>query len=264
MRSDSKRDCYVIGSGASLNDLSSEERNYLNNHPCTLAFNKYLLFSRLIGVTPTDFFLADRHFPAHIVFARSLEISRKLQKPLTLYLERFYAKYLDTGLLSLLNGLRHRFIVWRKYGYWIPLSIVGTRARYCYNILSNDLPFRWAATLDEPLYFYRGSLVSAVNLATIIYPGRDIKLLGVDLYSNAYFYGDLAVEYPELVDRFYNAGVQQGQHPTVLGPGSSSSILSVMPQIVSHLKSLGVNLLCCNAKSLLVTQKICAYNPVMD
>jgi hypothetical protein len=258
------RSCYIIGSGASLIDLAPEERSYLDNHPRTLAFNKYLLFWDLIGVIPTDFFLVDRHFPAHIVFARSLEISRRLRKPVTLYLERVYDKYISTGLFSILNGLRHRLILWRKCSYWIPIGIIGTKAHYCHNILSNDIPFRWATTLDDPLYFYRGSLVSAINLATIIYPGYDIKLLGVDLYSNEYFYGDLAKKHPELVDRFYNAGMEQGQHPTVLGQGPSASILNVMPQIVGHLKSLGIELFCCNAKSLLVKGRICEYRPIMD
>jgi hypothetical protein len=256
--------CFILGSGASLNDLTPQEREYLNGHSCTLAFNKYLLFWDEVGIIPTDFFLTDRHFPAHIVLARSIQISRQLQKPISFYLDRFYAKYCSTQPRQIIDGLRHRLIIWKKYRFWIPFRITGTQVNYFQNILANDRSFRWATTLSEPLYFYRGSLSSVINLATIIYPECDIKLLGVDLNSNEYFYGDRIKKYPELLDRFYFLGNKAGKHPTIIGEGSASSILNVMPKIVNHLRSLGIDLTCCNPKSLLVTEGVCSYLPVLD
>lgn len=64
--SERRETCFILGSGASLNDLTPQEREYLNGHPCTLAFKKYLLFWDEVGIIPTDFFLTDRHFPAHL------------------------------------------------------------------------------------------------------------------------------------------------------------------------------------------------------
>ncbi len=259
--------CYLLGSGASLNDLTVEERAYLNSHPYTLAFNKYLLFWDVVGIAPTDFLILDRHFPSHIVFVRSLQIARSLPRKVNLYADEFYAKYCGRNGLELLKGLRARFILWRQTKYWLPLDIIGSPVQYCHNIIDSSQPFSWASSLDEPLYFYRGSLTSAINLATIIYPGCDIKLLGVDLYSNDYFYGDRIEAFPDLVDKYYKIGQQAGRHPTTIdlsNVGRHRSILDVMPQVVAHLHSLGVSLACCNPRSLLVTEGICEYAPVME
>lgn len=259
--------CYLLGSGASLNDLTVEEREYLNCHPRTLAFNKYLLFWDVVGVAPSDYMILDRHFPSHIVFVRSLQIARQLPQKVTLYVAQLYSKYCATDPVGLLKGLKGRWTLWRKTGFWVPLDIIGTQAHYCNNILDDSLPFSWARRLDEPLYFYRGSLTSALNLATIIYPGCDIKLLGVDLYSNEYFYGDRIARFPELVDRFHQLGARADKHPTVLDiarDGKHPSILDMMPKVVDHLHSLGVSLTCCNPRSLLVTEGVCEYSPVME
>jgi hypothetical protein len=256
--------CFILGSGSSLRDLTHEEREFLEGHPRTLAFNKYLLFWDELGIIPTDFMLTDRHFPAHIVFARSMQISRQLQKPISIYLEDFYSKYCSTQPWQIINGIRHRLIIWSRYRFWVPFRIIGMQVNYVHNILANDRPFHWAATLSEPLYFHRGSLSSAINLATIIYPGCDINLLGVDLNTNEYFYGNRIKEYPELLDRFYFLGEKAGKHPTVMDEGPHSSILNVIPEIISHLRTLRIELTCSNPESLLVTKGICRYLPVLD
>jgi len=73
--------CFILGSGASLNNLTPEETKYLNEHPRILAFNKYLLFWTNWGSFPAISSLRIA-ISTHIVFARSVQISRQLQKPI--------------------------------------------------------------------------------------------------------------------------------------------------------------------------------------
>lgn len=263
----SRPSCYILGSGSSLNLLTQAERRYLNEHPRVLALNKYLLFEDIIGVSPSDYMLLDRHFPAHIVFSRTLQTLSKLARKPTLYIEEFYRKYVSLKPTELLDGLKSRIFLWHKTKFWLPLNIIGTKINFCHNILDNDQTFRWAKTIDEPLYFYRGSLTSALNLATIIYPGCDIKLLGVDLNTNNYFFDDRLMRHPELIDRFYTVGQQDNKHPTTIDIGKSSkhtSILNSFPKILKQLEHLGVQVYACNPDSLLVTQQICDSCSVKD
>jgi hypothetical protein len=82
---------FILGSGASLLRLTNLERSLLNRHPCTLAMNKYLLFHEKLDIIPSDFFLADRQFPSHLVADRSLKVASKIKEKITFYLHSYYS-----------------------------------------------------------------------------------------------------------------------------------------------------------------------------
>jgi hypothetical protein len=259
-------DCYILGSGSSLLELTSDEKSYLNAHPRVLAFNKYLLFWDVLGLIPTDFLLGVRSWPAQIVFVRSLHIARQLRKPVNIYLDRFYAQYFikGGGWLNLVRGLRHRLKVFKHYKFWIPLSIIGFKANFFYYIWENwkNRPFHWATSLRDPLLASPSGLTLAINLASIIYPGCNIKLLGVDLNTNEYFFGDRLKEHPELIDWSFFLENTEKKHPSLLT--DETYLLNSLKNIASHLNSLELRLFCCNEKSLLITENICQYRSVME
>jgi hypothetical protein len=261
-----KPDCFILGSGSSLLQLSPEERSYLNAHPRVLAFNKYLLFWDELGIIPTDYLLGVRNFSAILVFVRSLNIARQLRKPVNIYLDRFYAQYFmkGGGWLNLVRGLRHRLIVFKHHKFWIPLNIIGFKANFFHYIWENweNRPFHWATNLGEPLFASPSGLTLAINLASIIYPGCNIKLLGVDLNTNEYFFGAGLKNHPELLDWSFFIQNKEKKHPSLLT--DKPYLLNSLKIIASHLNFLDRGFFCCNEKSLLITENICQYRPVIE
>ena len=85
------KDCFIIGSGSSLLNLTVEEKEYLNNHPHTLAMNRYLLFFEKIGVVPKDLFLGDYHsILSHRVLLKTIKKINKLSIFPNYYVDEYY------------------------------------------------------------------------------------------------------------------------------------------------------------------------------
>ncbi|MFC2023765.1 hypothetical protein ACFLT5_03395 [Chloroflexota bacterium] len=254
---------YIIGSGASLLDLSAEERQYLNHHANTLAMNKYLLFYEKVGVIPKNLFLSDRHFPAQRVFFESIDRARQLRPPPRYFANRYYKRLFHWAPTRLWWNLRERLRILLRNGYWIPLTLNYRNLDFFDSGLANDRSFCWARSLMEELYFYRGSLTTAINLASIVFPGCHIYLVGVDLNSDVAFYADEIERRHDLLDQYHEIGRNEEKHPTAVTIQGYPGIQSVMPKIVKLLRADGVQLLCCNPDSLLARLRICKYAPIV-
>jgi hypothetical protein len=272
---------FILGSGESLLNLKTKEKALLNAHPHTLAMNKYLLFYEKIGVLPKDFFLADCQFPAHLVANRSLKIVSKLKNNLRFYLHTYYQDFFGPpdlinhytlktfpSILFFKNGLLKRLKVLKNHHYWIDLKPYRTQIKY-FDCDFSSTVLNWSESLDQTLYFYRGSLTTSINLANIIYPETDICLLGVDLNSKNSFYESEIAKLPEFekhadprhAERM-KMSLRSGKHATILTYNGAPGIQSVMPDIVKILKRRGLNLFCANPNSYLVKEGICSYRSI--
>ena len=266
--SDPSSECVIIGSGRSLLDLTGAEKDYLNRHPHTLALNKYLLYHDKVGVVPKFMFLADRHYPAHRVIVDSVEIARRLPTRPRFYLNVYYKWFFrfKPRIRSVRWALQQRQTIYQERQDWIPLFLSYWKLSFFHSEPErNDRPFFWASRLKEELFFFRGSLTTAINLAHVIFPGKTIKLLGVDLDSEKSFFAEEAARVPKYYDDTNDPVAQKaGQHLTAIPLCGFKPIQSIIPRIMEHLASVGVQLVCSNPTSLLCQEGICPYRPVID
>lgn len=259
-----KKECFIIGSGSSLLDLTSEEKEYLNNHPHTLAMNKYLLFYEKIGVIPKALFLGDFHFPAHKVFTETIEKAKKINFQPVYYVDDYYQKLFKEPWKHWKWNLKERYKLYKNSNYISPWLVNYSYLKFFSAKLRDHPKFVWAKSFQDELFFQRGSLTTALNLAYLIYPECDIKLLGIDLNKNPSFYDEEIKKRPDLTDHKNDLRAKKaGYHATIVKT-PQGTVLDRFPLIQKELAQQGAKLLCCNANSLVVTKGLCDYAPIMD
>lgn len=273
-----KQVAYILGGGPSLLNLTDAEKAHLNQHPNTLAMNKYLMFWEMVGVVPKQMMQTDFGSPiAKIVASETLRIRQEIAPTMTYYthpsLTRFFFK--PRTLRAWLHAVRRRWRFRQQHGYWIPLNLVYDHIVYIDVAIDSD-DFSFAQSLDEPLYHYRGSLTSAINLAAILFPQADIKLLGVDMngYSAFYEMDPMPVDLPRY-HRYRSYGLKKQTqhhqesrkrdiHVTAATEAGKPGVQTVIPHIRTALQQQGRDLYCCNPQSLLVVEDLCPYVPVIS
>ncbi len=259
-----KNECFIIGSGRSLLNLTSEEKQYLNAHPNVLALNKYLLFYETIGILPKALFIADGHYPTPMIVFKIMRKAQTLAQKPTYYLDEFYRKLFVIPPLESVWARKQRDKMFTGHEYVAPLGIDYPNVAFFKHRWAEYSGFSWAKTLKEPLYWFHTSLLTAINLAFIIYPGCDIKLLGVDLQGAEAFYHEEIMKHPDLLDHHYQRSIKElGQHPTAVAQTPDGrTMFDALEMIVLELEKHGVKLLSCNPNSLLVTKNICQHTMI--
>jgi len=259
------KDCFILGSGRSLLNLTSEEREYVNGHPHTLAMNKFYLFYEKVGIEPTALFMADTRFPTHRVVTEIIDKARQSAKQPTYYLENYYVNLFCKPYIHPLWNTRERLRLLRMNRYIAPLWVNYPRVRSFRHLQGVYDGFGWAKSLDEPLYWLHGSLTTAINLAFIIYPGCDIKLIGVDLQGPEPFFDEELRVRPDLMDAGYLRNKRVGQHHTAIASKNGVTMLqSIVDLIKPALAKERIRLLCCTSDSLLVSENICEYANIVS
>jgi hypothetical protein len=286
----SKPCVYILGSGPSLLSLTPEEVAYLNRQPAVLSLNQYLIFWEKIGVIPKCHMMADGQYPAIKLLMETQEAIMQLEEPITYYINRRYLHYFPRGLNWRVwkHGIRKRLQLWRQHRYAPPLRtpqehlVTFSQVSEAPNAhLMDENGWYWAQSLEDPLYFHRGTLTSAINLAAIVWPDADIALLGVDLNTYGHFFdldwdqdrwkehevfnrkrlSDLSAVHHEK-SRAMNThatAVEYDQDDEDSIPG----IQAAFPLMQAELAKTGRTLYCCNPDSLLVTDGILPYAPVL-
>lgn len=249
---------YVLGSGPSLLRLTESEKRFLGNEPFVFAMNKYLLYWDKVGVHPSHYFLADTHTPAYLVLHRSARRARELARPPLFCIHRTYAQFVNAGLGTKLGSLRD--VARESWRTRTPLGFLNLpRVLFFDSSIHNDRPLEWAASLAEPLYFYRGSLTVLLNLATILNPGRPIYLLGVDMNTPVSFYEEEIARDPRLHDRYRAIGLREGVHPTVAAVSGIPGILDRWDFVSRSCAAAGCTIYNTNPDSLLVEKGLCGF-----
>jgi len=255
---------FILGSGASMLRLTDEERAYLNTQTC-VAMNKYLLFWDILGVFPTHYFLADIHYPALRVYEESVAAAADGPRPVHFLLDQTFRQRYGTSPAKQLANLYFRAKQIWKHGYHYDAGVVAEPATYFKRCHKWDAPQEWGESLDDLMYFYRGSLSVLINLLTVLDLGRHIKLLGVDLKSHGSFFDDAIQSKPYLFDdymKMQQSGAVQ-KHLTAEQFKGMPGIQSKWPFIQSNVEQRGFQLSSCNAESLLVEDGLCPYAPVL-
>jgi hypothetical protein len=260
-----KKKCYILGSSESLLRLSNEEIQFLNSHPNVLAMNKYLLFYKLIGVYPKDFFLIDTQFPGPKVLQESMKIAQGNDTKVRFFIGEGFRQIFQPSLQQLPSYLKSRLKYIIRNKFFVPFRMSYSPVQYFKFKKGNDFAsLQWANTFDEELCFYRGSLTTAINLCYLIYPECDIYLLGVDLNTPNSFYQKEIQKSSDLVDSNSAIQTKTNRHATALQTNGFPGIEQYLPKIVDRLRGKGINLYCCSKESLLVKEGICEYRSVIE
>lgn len=258
-----KKECFIIGSGSSLLRLSDDEKAYLNNHPNTIGMNKYLIFHDIINVVPKYMFLGDYHFPAHKVFKETIDIAENNFPKIIFFVDRYYYNLFVNPLSDIYFNLKERLILLLKHFYLARL-IIKYDNLYFFKAQRKYLnSFFWGNTLEQELFFHKGSLTTAINLANILFPGCNIKLIGVDLNNPYYFFEQILEKRKDLFDPITHIKSRETGKFFPVIKTKVGSILDYIPDIVNELKSQNINLYCCNKESLLIEENLCEYSPII-
>ncbi len=259
---------YILGSGESMLSLTEQERQHVLCHT-SIAMNKYLIFWEKVGIYPNYLFLRDTHHPAELIYQLSVRKAQQAKRPIHFYLGDRYrviyghepfkpSRWFSTGRRLIHRALKHRFM----YRPWMTPQAVS----YFPAPPGWTASLTWATSMDQPMYCWRGSLSALINLACVIFPGRTIKLLGVDLGSPTSFYDEELRQSRHLWDEFVTLQMQgkSQRHMTAEVYQGMPSIIDRWPWIMEQAAMTGNRVVCCNPQSLIVTEANCPYESVMD
>ena len=258
---------YILGTGRSLLNLSSDERRYLDAHPRTLAMNRFYLYYERLDVCPSMLFLSDFNYYADLILHACIKRLREEGRSLPYYVSDGYIRFYRSAAwrhLTFKRKMRRR--LYRQSGYK-PGPLPDYDRLEGFPVSNEAENFYWARNFNTPLYHRRGSLTVAINLANLLYPGACIKLLGIDLSSPGYFYDEMITSQNRdlWVDNKYDQSKRLGVHANARPKRHDSTTLcDVMRDVNAELTSQGVGLFCCSQGSLLVTEGVVPYAPVID
>ena len=250
---------YIFGTGRSLLALDAEERAYLDAHPRTLGMNRYYLHYERLGILPRMLFLSDFNYYADLILRRCIERLQHLGHALPYYVSETYPQFYRTpAWRHPVRKRRLRRQLMQQHGYRPePLPAYDHLVPFP---VSNEAPrFHWARDLSQPLYHRRGSLTVAINLVNILHPGCDVKLLGIDLSDAGYFYDEMITDSNRdlWVDDKYDRSVREGRHANARPKRHDDfTLCDAMRAVRGEFDRQGRRLLCCNPRSLLVTDGI--------
>ena len=253
---------FLLGSGESISGLTDQERAHINGSLCRLALNKFTIFHKVAGIVPTHVFFIDYGKPeSRGVIQRLFNvcIADKL-RDLTFVLNH---QMMGKPQFSRGKQLRQvlRGVVKRRRIEPVYLAPEGCSFEY---IRHTDWlqGGPWATSIEEPLFHFRASLTTALNYASIRFPGATIKLVGVDLNSSRYFFQD-HIERLRLKWKDWTTSIaaDRGVHFTAL-EHEGTTVFDKFDFILESLGRTGNRLANCNPDSLFVQKDILPYVPV--
>lgn len=256
---------YILGTGRSLLDLKTEERRYLDAHPRTLGMNRFYLNYERLDICPSMLLLSDFNYYADLILHRCIERLKREGRTLPYYVSDEYLRFYRSSSLAnlrLKRRLRRRL---EKNADYEPSPLPDYEHLIGIPVSNEAKEFQWAKNCNAPLYHRRGSLTVAINLANILYPKCDIKLLGIDLSNPGYFYDDLITDKSRdlWVDEKYDQSRRFGVHANARAKTHDSTTLcEVMRDVMAEFRRQGRGLYCCNSQSLLVTENVVPYAPL--
>ena len=242
-------DCFILGSGRSLLRLTNSEIGFVNKSPFTLSFNKYLIFYRKIGIVPTHHMIGDNHPKAMMALEETLNVCVRDNLNITFFLT---------------HELLNQFIDDRKFVKFFiehnfnARTVLFKRSHWLWGA-------RWAKSLKNEIFHYRGSLTGAVNITSILNPGKTIKLLGVDLNDPYYFFQEEIESDLERWGLFLSRLTPYAaKHETVETFANKPGVQSVFPYLTKKVRDNKGSLCCGFSDSYLVKNSIVKFEPIIE
>lgn len=251
-----------MGTGRSISDLSAGDVAAVNRGRNVLAINKYMAFYRMGGIVPTHVYFVDSYDESSVRFLNhTLNVCR------------------EDGLRGLTFILNRRFqkrVATSAFDYWLKFLAVRVLRRSDRTVFAGPPDSRfefinhehslegknWADDLAETLFHFRGSLSTVLNYVSIRFPGRKVKLVGVDFNSPGYFFQDeldkLTFEWRDWTTDIVK---EKKMHFSAVDH-DGKTIFDRFDFILENLAASGNKLVCCNENSLLVEKGFTPFEPV--
>ena len=292
----------VLGCGISINDLKDEEIQYINRCKTVIAMNKFAAFYDKVNIIPTHIYFTDMFGNSFFllqyiikkmnnckIYGLTYILHKTSQGSLTFgthYHPLF--KNINTrivcGINSALFTLNHPRGKIFTYLMKLRNFIRGLKQRVRYLNVSKknyfDFVFpetsgssRWATSLNQFLFHYKGSLSSVLNYVSIIRPGTEILLVGTDFYSGEYFFENelesLGIPWKDWTTKIIREkGIHISALPFPNNPHKidekCKTLFERFDEIIEGLSKTANKLYICNPKSLLATQAGVPYKAILD
>ena len=273
----------VLGSGMSITHLTRPEIDFINSCEVVIAVNKYMAFYKKTGILPTHVYFHDRHGNNLNMFKHILEVCRNDKLENLTFITNNYFKLIRQRsnwlklYVFIVDILKYRF------KYFVKKMIKGKLDDYQNGILNQKFTSlhyppsskiigidvslwtkggKWAKSLKEPLFHFRGSLTTVLNYVSICYPNREVFLIGNDFNSPGYFFqeelNNLDFEWRDFTTK---ASESQSLHFSFMN-FNGTKISDYFPFILDNLKKTNNTVYCNNKNSLLVTEAGIKYKAI--
>ena len=179
---------YVVGNGWQLNCLTAEEKVFLDAAPRVIVINSFLSHWREAGFCPTVWVQSDtRRQEPVAVLDQQLGVILQDDK----LLERLRCVLVNTHMtISIVRDIL------AKYANF-PVPIIHFKRD-----LASKAYSKVATDISQFVYRYGSTLTCAVNLAELLSPGGEIRLLGCPYtHEDGHFYNSSSSLEQEAFDR---------------------------------------------------------------
>jgi hypothetical protein len=238
------KEIIVLGSGPSILQLTSDEINYINSCEVKIAINKFMAFYEKSFIIPNNIYYVDDYEPSVV-----------------LMLDYIFNKCIENNLKKL------NFIINKSHQEKLNLEQFKDN-HYTFEFITHQDWLNqdqiWSNNLEDPLFHYRGSLTTVLNYISIKYPNRDIKLVGVDLYSDQYFFQE-QLEGLDFDYRDWTSDIVKKEklHFSAVNH-QNTTIYDKFDFILDNLLKSNNNIYICSSKSLLLHNTKIQYKKLLD
>ncbi len=259
----------VLGCGESILNLTEEEKKFINSCKYVIGVNKFMAFYKQSGLVPNYIYFHDELENAVLMFKYILNVCRKDGLTNLTFFTNWHFKCLTSTLWFLfLFYLKIRAFVkwyilrkrlWLTDKVYLKMEFKRLIPPKNSNIIGLKLEKiddgkNWAKSLYEPLFNYKGSLSSILNLCSIIAPNIDIYLVGNDFNGSKYFFQNELEKLPfDSIDFTSSIVKQKNRHMSFITT-NGKKFTDKLPYILYKLKECGIELFCINPDSLLVKE----------
>lgn len=219
------KDCVlVLGSGKSVLNLSPTERELLNTCKVKIGINKYAAFYEISQIMPSHIYFVDDYDASAITMLnyifklyRTNKIKNRIFIVSSNYKGFIYNNYFKFIFFKQLNHLKINFVLllvklgrlvlkkisvsyFNDFKFFLNKTLkINSVFKYNMSPKQSKTQYvntqnwitkgnKWAKSLSEPLYHFRGSFSTVLNYISICYPNKTILLIGVDFNSSDYFF----------------------------------------------------------------------------
>jgi hypothetical protein len=215
---------FILCTGSSLNSITKEEKEYIDscNHICV---NRFPVFWKQLDIKPKKYIFLDENKTQQI--ARSSIINNSQLDIIT-----------SIEIKEIFEECNAKLDNRCKITYTL-VNMARNRKKFV-DLMDRNTSLFWSSILG-----------SAVNACTILYPGCDIKILGMDGGKNMHFWTG-------------HSNNRQLDHSSIGKDHNSMNMLNWgLPIINKECKARGIKVRCCNKESEWVKNQYIEYESIL-
>lgn len=248
--------CVILGSGESVNLLTSEQRQFINSQPIRIGLNKFGAYYKKSKITPTHIYFTDIFSAASrnylkLIFNTSLENKLDLT-----YILNKKVRYRATKSVLIYQLLRLLYFVPNLFfNHFKTILLLPKRGNFEYIGYQkwDNSTNTWANSLNEDLYHFKGSLSTVFNYCALKFGHLDILLVGVDFNGSKYFFQEeLDKEHFVTTDRTTEITQKENKHFSLIPTDDGLTFIDKLPYMLENLSDKNIDVQSISAHSRLV------------